>query len=192
MAAAELRDMMDGQRLSKVREMLTRRWPAIIKRCASYKVAAPEFEDLVRLLGGTDKCAYCGRTVDPDDDSEFRFFSSVIEHMRPLAAGGTNDLSNLTVSCPPCNMVKGVLWAPSFRFLTQWIPPGLRSIIIEFIALDYLLAKQGRVADLGIPDEDSRPARKRERIIARKDELASFLREQGVELPSEWERVYKW
>lgn len=42
-------------------------------------------------------CAYCGaETEDPH-----------IDHIHPLSKGGTNDLSNLTVSCPACNIKKG-------------------------------------------------------------------------------------
>lgn len=42
-------------------------------------------------------CAYCGAT-----DTEFH-----IDHVFPLARGGTNDIENLTVACAACNMSKG-------------------------------------------------------------------------------------
>jgi len=42
-------------------------------------------------------CAYCG-----DDTSDPH-----IDHIHPLSKGGTNDLSNLTVACPSCNLKKG-------------------------------------------------------------------------------------
>jgi len=30
-----------------------------------------------------------------------------IEHIKPLCLGGTNDQSNITLACAPCNQTKG-------------------------------------------------------------------------------------
>lgn len=43
-------------------------------------------------------CAYCGTHVDYDDFD--------IDHITPLAKGGNNEDSNLTVSCHQCNRKK--------------------------------------------------------------------------------------
>lgn len=40
-------------------------------------------------------CAYC--------DCDLRNIEYEVEHVLPLAAGGTNDPLNLVLSCPPCN-----------------------------------------------------------------------------------------
>jgi len=42
-------------------------------------------------------CAYCGKSDVPLQ----------IEHIQPLAKGGTNRISNLCLSCEPCNIKKG-------------------------------------------------------------------------------------
>ncbi|WP_369235104.1 RNA-guided endonuclease IscB [Streptomyces sp. R21] len=42
-------------------------------------------------------CAYCGRSGVPLQ----------IEHIQPKASGGSNRVSNLTLSCAPCNQAKG-------------------------------------------------------------------------------------
>ncbi|WP_305906301.1 RNA-guided endonuclease IscB (plasmid) [Methylomarinum sp. Ch1-1] len=43
------------------------------------------------------KCAYCGAEHVPLQ----------IEHIKPRAKGGTNNISNLTLACEPCNTRKG-------------------------------------------------------------------------------------
>ncbi|WP_267883810.1 RNA-guided endonuclease IscB [Streptomyces cellulosae] len=42
-------------------------------------------------------CAYCGRSGLPLE----------VEHIQPRSSGGTNRVSNLTLSCKPCNQAKG-------------------------------------------------------------------------------------
>ena len=44
-------------------------------------------------------CQYCGRTA-PDVILE-------VDHIKPVAEGGTNDLINLVTSCKDCNRGKG-------------------------------------------------------------------------------------
>lgn len=55
--------------------------------------------------GGT--CAYCGKQLHP-----FRDFT--IDHMVPLALGGSNALDNLTAACRPCNASKSVRSVETF------------------------------------------------------------------------------
>jgi 5-methylcytosine-specific restriction endonuclease McrA len=50
------------------------------------------------------KCAYCGANGIPLQ----------IEHIVPKSRGGSNRVSNLTISCEPCNTKKGPLTAAEF------------------------------------------------------------------------------
>jgi len=45
-----------------------------------------------------EKCAYCFFPLDHNYH---------VEHIRPLAIGGTNKESNLCLSCPQCNLIAG-------------------------------------------------------------------------------------
>lgn len=49
-------------------------------------------------------CAYCATTGGPFE----------IDHIVPVALGGSNALRNLTVACPPCNRSKGA------KMLSKW------------------------------------------------------------------------
>ncbi|MCA9367635.1 HNH endonuclease [Candidatus Kaiserbacteria bacterium] len=48
--------------------------------------------------GQAGKCWYCGVNVG----NEFH-----VDHFIPLAEGGSNDVGNLRISCPACNLSKG-------------------------------------------------------------------------------------
>ena len=63
-------------------------------------------------------CAYCGR----------RYSSHYldIDHMDPVAYGGSNDLSNLQVLCGPCNRRKGDQTDREFRRRYAGLVPGRR------------------------------------------------------------------
>ena len=48
-------------------------------------------------------CYYCRRV--------FTYHDLTIEHIIPLCQGGTNDSSNITLACAPCNHERGrVVW----------------------------------------------------------------------------------
>jgi len=49
------------------------------------------------IQNGSGRCAYCGSTEKLE-----------IDHIIPLARGGTNDSDNLQVLCRSCNRRKGV------------------------------------------------------------------------------------
>lgn len=49
-----------------------------------------------RLKSYRHRCAYCGRGDRP----------LIREHVLPVSAGGTNDISNLVPACQPCNVRK--------------------------------------------------------------------------------------
>jgi len=62
-------------------------------------------EDVMRLLdeaGG--RCVYCGREAPLE-----------IEHILPVARGGTNAMSNLAAACRSCNSSKGAKTVDEWR-----------------------------------------------------------------------------
>ena len=63
--------------------------------------AGPECTDaekaaLKRALGGC--CRYCSAPFDGTEE---------LDHLTPVARGGTNDIGNLTYACHACNRAKG-------------------------------------------------------------------------------------
>lgn len=56
------------------------------------------------LLAQEGLCYYCAvHLVNEDGKPKFH-----IDHYIPLAEGGHNEISNLVLSCPPCNLRKGI------------------------------------------------------------------------------------
>jgi len=77
-----------------------------------------------------DRCFYCRELLYFEDEYEYgypeemyekggdlygapksfidRTWNYHVDHKIPLALGGTNDLDNLTIACPPCNLSKGI------------------------------------------------------------------------------------
>lgn len=57
------------------------------------------------------KCSYCGielthKVLQGETDWRLKNYATV-DHIIPLAQGGTNKLSNLTMACRSCNRQKG-------------------------------------------------------------------------------------
>ena len=59
-----------------------------------------------------DRCWYCGCVFDDRDDGAGR--SLTIDHIEPLADGGTSSLANLRLCCSTCNRRKGRLGADAY------------------------------------------------------------------------------
>lgn len=53
-------------------------------------------QHMLRMQGGG--CAYCYTALDENLH---------VEHIIPLAVGGTNNANNLALSCPTCNLIAG-------------------------------------------------------------------------------------
>ena len=53
-------------------------------------------------------CQYCGKTVQADLNLAVLGGACHIDHVVPLARGGTNDLKNLQLLCGDCNLWKGL------------------------------------------------------------------------------------
>lgn len=59
----------------------------------------PHPREIGRLLCQQDaRCPYCRELLPP---------AYHVDHKTPVSRGGTNDISNLQVTCPTCNMSKG-------------------------------------------------------------------------------------
>lgn len=100
---------------------------AALKRDKNERMIRPprpvsfDLEDLVAWLiaksegatGEVWRCAYCGLHLAIDDLE--------LDHREPLSRGGTNDLSNLTVSCKPDNLQKGELTEAEYRLLREGV-----------------------------------------------------------------------
>lgn len=52
-------------------------------------------------------CHYCGTRLTP--------MTATVDHVTPLAKGGTNRLSNLVLACRRCNYAKGAMLPEQFR-----------------------------------------------------------------------------
>jgi 5-methylcytosine-specific restriction endonuclease McrA len=81
--------------------------PAVLARNAARRAAkagavgsyAPS--DIARLMRAQDgRCVYCARRFGPR-------LKSTIDHVLPLALGGSNDPTNLQLACGRCNSSKG-------------------------------------------------------------------------------------
>lgn len=70
----------------------------------------PKEKKLALLYKYGCQCAYCGKEFDIEQCSRL-----VVEHKVPVSRGGSNDLSNLTLSCRPCNSKKGTKTLIEYR-----------------------------------------------------------------------------
>jgi 5-methylcytosine-specific restriction endonuclease McrA len=59
-----------------------------------------------------DRCWYCGCSFDEGEDGSGRTLT--IDHVEPLADGGTSSLANLRLCCSSCNRRKGRMGADAY------------------------------------------------------------------------------
>ena len=69
------------------------------------KKFSPDVRKLLYIHAG-GRCELCGREIALEDVT--------IDHLKPLAMGGTNDVSNLACTCFGCNHLKGSAVPESF------------------------------------------------------------------------------
>lgn len=75
------------------------------------------------------RCHYCERALDPIMNPKAKHPVKVVEttptldHVVPQSLGGTSDLSNLVLSCFPCNTSKGSGASPSTQKLNRTASP---------------------------------------------------------------------
>lgn len=65
------------------------------KRAASGRHSVADIADIMTRQNG--KCAYCGKSLKKQFD---------VDHIQPMVLGGSNDRSNLQLTCRACNRSK--------------------------------------------------------------------------------------
>ena len=113
---------------SKVIEYLrvcARRWRTSSKARGCDVRTIPSIDDVHKyLIGAPPMCCYCGGSIT----------KPVLDHKQPVVRGGTAALTNIGVSCGPCNGAKGPLNESEFRALIDlirtWEDKG-RSLLIR-------------------------------------------------------------
>lgn len=58
------------------------------------------------LLRDGNRCHYCGVLMTPSNKGDFHPDGMSIDHIVPLAEGGTDDMDNLVLACRRCNLDK--------------------------------------------------------------------------------------
>lgn len=105
-------------------------------------------------FGGT-LCTYCGARA------------CVVDHMHPYSRGGSNELSNLTPACAPCNSEKsdstveewrqlrvdnGLLWPPvrrSMGAMYAMVEFSIQEVLSGFATPTQALSKLAQYAEWG-------------------------------------------
>lgn len=80
-----------------------------VKRNKKGKIIRKSYSDDTRkliYLNAGGRCELCGRKILLDD--------MTIDHIKPLAMGGEDDVENLACTCYPCNLFKGNILPSDF------------------------------------------------------------------------------
>ena len=64
-------------------------------------------------------CAWCGKKI------ALNSYYTHTDHIKPLWEGGTNDFSNLVLSCRDCNMRKGTSYEDGITKKADWIKDNI-------------------------------------------------------------------
>ena len=102
----------------------------LLGRCKSdeMKLTTPSIKDLHRWLNIPDyMCFYCLKPLTLETIN--------IDHKTPIGRNGQNEITNLCVSCEPCNRIKGNLKEDEFRQLLELLKTW------EEIARDVVLTR---------------------------------------------------
>lgn len=80
------------------------------------------------------KCAYCGNHISLDEMQ--------VDHIKPLALGGADDMSNLAPACRMCNFYKSTLTLEKFREQLGLLKVRLEKDFTYRLALKYGLIRE--------------------------------------------------
>lgn len=114
--------VMSIQRIHRKREEAIRkkqerqRYENTIKRSRtrSESPITYTFEDFKKFLEEHPTCYLTGRPIDISDNTSYQ-----VDHIVPHSKGGTNDLSNLGVTCRDANMAKSDMLLEDFIQLCE-------------------------------------------------------------------------
>lgn len=67
------------------------------------------------------RCAYCGRGLSMEARNYRKANHATLDHLMPLALGGTTDPDNLILCCRLCNIFKGHSTLEDFIFGLLWV-----------------------------------------------------------------------
>lgn len=95
-------------RLMAIIEGLAQRVESLEDQVYKNKGRARMRAELIEREMPNPMCCYC-RTIHPHGKG------LTLEHLTPLSRGGTDDPSNLALSCRACNSLKGILTDEEFR-----------------------------------------------------------------------------
>lgn len=118
--------------------LASRRAATINKRCDVYHISPITKEIVKNIILHSIKtgftCCYCREQLKLySSKSDFRLAVS-IDHIIPMAMGGTNSEDNLIVSCTRCNLVKGTMKEKHFKlFLKTLLDTGGRNEMLEWL-----------------------------------------------------------
>lgn len=73
------------------------------------------------MLEQNGACIYCRREMTTDWQHERKARFATLDHLVPIAQGGTNDPANLVLCCRLCNNVKADSTLEEFVFGLLWI-----------------------------------------------------------------------
>ena len=104
------------------------------------RLSAAKLNAIINKTSG--RCAYCGRTIEHKNDM-------TIDHIKPRALGGSNDLSNLLFSCKSCNSAKASSTIEFYRLRKQFQSKYGKKISKETI--DFL-SDNNLISILNLPD----------------------------------------
>lgn len=79
------------------------------------------------------RCAYCGKKI--------KYKDMQVDHVKPKARGGTDDLDNLLPACRSCNHYKRDMNLEVFRNYISTLHERVEKIYIVRVAIDYGVVK---------------------------------------------------
>lgn len=99
----EFSEQIERARNRRVQAIYRRRHPEAIRarranaRGSGDKIRAQQIVDMLQRQ--KRRCWWCGKNIKGNDYH--------VDHVIPIARGGSNDIGNLCIACPSCNLKKG-------------------------------------------------------------------------------------
>lgn len=86
-----------------------------LKRSRARQAARGKYRKLLigMIVEQAGECYYCKSKL-PKDTKQIH-----VDHIIPISAGGTSDVSNLCVACSACNLAKGTMIEPHLETTTE-------------------------------------------------------------------------